>query len=119
VNFSAATHFTHYFARQMLSKQMPSDVDVLKLEIPCDATPHTPWRITRMSRQRYYRALPSGRRYLAEKRRLDYEMVIDHATLESDSDIQAVLVDRCVSVTPLSLDLTSRVAFCELEALLR
>jgi broad specificity polyphosphatase/5'/3'-nucleotidase SurE len=71
-----------------------------------------------MSRQRYYQVLPSGRRYLAEKRRLDYEMVIDHATLEPDSDIQAVLVDRWVSVTPLSLDLTSRVAFRKLEALL-
>lgn len=119
VDFSAATHFTRHFAKQMLSKQMPPDVDVLKLEIPCDATPHTPWRITRMSRQRYYQALPSGRRYLAEKRRLDYELVIDHTTLEPDSDIQAALVDRWVSVTPLSLDLTSRVAFRELEALLR
>jgi len=118
VDFSAATHFTHYFARQMLLKQMPPDVDVLKLEIPSDATPCTPWRITRTSRQRYFRALPSGRRYLTEKRRLDYEMVVDHATLEPDSDIQAVLVDRCVSVTPISLDLTARVAFSELEALL-
>ena len=32
---------------------------------------------------------------------------------------QAVLVDRIVSVTPLSLDLTSRVAFSDLDALLR
>ncbi len=119
VDFSAATHFAHYFARQMLSRQMPPDVDVLKLEIPCDATPHTPWRITRMSRQRYYQVLPSGRRYLAEAQRLGYDMVIDHTTLEPDSDIQAVLVDRCVSVTPLSLDLTSRVAFSMLESLLR
>lgn len=119
VDFSTATHFARRFARQMLAKQMPPDVDVLKLEVPCNATPRTPWRITRMSRQRYYRVLPSGRRYLTEKRRLDYEMVVDHATLEPDSDIQAVLVDRCVSVTPLSLDLTSRVTFSELEALLR
>jgi 5'-nucleotidase len=74
--------------------------------------------VTRLSRQRYYRTLPSGRRYLAEKRRLDYEMVIDHTSLEPDSDIRAVLVDRVVSVTPLSLDLTSRVALDELEALL-
>jgi 5'-nucleotidase len=118
VDFSAATHFTHYFARQMLSKRMPPDVDVLKLEVPCDATPRTPWRITRMSRQRYYQVLPSGRRHLTEKRRLGYDMVINHATLEPDSDIQAVLVERCVSVTPLSLDLTSRVAFSELESLL-
>ena len=119
VDFATATHFSHHFAALMLSRPMPADVDLLKLEIPCDATPDTPWRMTRLSRQRYYRALPSGRRYLAEKRRLDYEMAIDHTTLEPDSDIQAVLVDRVVSVTPLSLDLTSRVAFEELEQLLR
>ena len=119
VDFSAATHFTRFFAAQMLSRQLPADVDLLKLEVPRNATPETPWRVTRLSRQRYFQSLPSGRRYLGEKRRLDYEMVVDHATLEPDSDIQAVQVDRIVSITPLSLDLTSRVAFDKLEALLR
>lgn len=118
VDFTAATHFTHYFAARMLSRQMPGDVDLLKLEVPCDATPQTPWRVTRLSRQRYFRALPSGRRFLAEKRRLDYDMVVDYSTLEPDSDIQAVVADRVVSITPLSLDLTSRVAYDKLEALL-
>lgn len=118
VDFFAAIHFTHYFAGQLLAKRMPPDVDLLKIEVPCDASLDTPWQVTRLSRQRYFRALPSGRRHLAEKRRLDYEMVIDHAALEPDSDIRAVMVDRIVSVTPLSLDLTSRVAFDELEQLL-
>ena len=119
VDFSAATYFTHDFAERMLSHHMPVDVDLLKLDVPSDATPETPWRVTRLARQRYFRALPSGRRELGEKRRLGYDMVIDHATLELDSDIRAVLVDRVVSVTPLSLDLTSRVAFRELDKLLR
>jgi 5'-nucleotidase len=119
VDFGAATHFTRFFAARMLARRMPADVDLLKVEIPCDATPDTPWRLTRQSRQRYFHARPGGRRSLAEKRRLDYEMVIDHASLEPDSDIQAVLVDRVVAVTPLSLDLTSRVALDELEAQLR
>jgi 5'-nucleotidase len=118
VDLSAATHFTHHFSALMLSWTMPFDLDVLKVEVPCDATPSTPWRVTRLSRQRYYRPLPSGRRYLAEKRRLDYESAIDCATLEPDSDIRAVLVDRVVSVTPLSLDMTSRLALQELEALM-
>ncbi|MGD9049862.1 MAG: 5'/3'-nucleotidase SurE [Anaerolineae bacterium] len=119
LDFSAAAYFTHFFAEQMLSRQLPADVDLLKLEVPCDATSETLWRVTRLSRQRYFQVLPSGRRHLGEKRRLDYEMVIDHAILEPDSDIQALLVDRVVSITPLSLDLTSRVAFDKLEALLR
>jgi len=118
VDFSAATHFARHFAVQMLAQQMPADTDVLKVDIPCDATPSTPWRVTRLSRQRYFQPLPSGRRYLAEKRRLGYRMQVDRAALEPDSDIHAVLVDRIVSVTPLSLDLTSRVGKDALEALL-
>jgi 5'-nucleotidase len=119
VDLSAARYFTRHFASQMLAQEMPFDVDLLKVDIPNDATPATPWRVTRLSRQRYFRALPSGRRRLSEKRRLDYEMAIDDSTLEPDSDIYVVRMDRTVSVTPLSLDLTSRVAFEKLEEMLR
>ena len=118
VNFDAAIHFTRLFAGRLLSRQLPADVDLLKLEVPADATPDTAWRVTRLSRQRYWRSLPTGRRYLSEKRRLDYDVVVDHDTLEPDSDIHAITVSRVVSVTPISLDLTSRVSFAELEELL-
>ena len=119
VDFTAAGYFAHYFAQQLLTRPLPPDVDLLKVEVPRDATPETPWRVTRLSRQRYYHALPTGRRSLTEKRRLDYEMVVDYESLEPDSDIRAVVVDRVVAVTPLSLDLTSRVSFEVLERLLR
>jgi len=119
VDFSAATFFTRFFAARMLARQLPADVDLLKLEVPSDATPDTPWRVTRLSRQRYWQAFPSGRRDLAERRRLDYDVVVDRATLEPDSDVYAVVIAREVSVTPLSLDLTSRVPFTQLEELLK
>ncbi len=119
IDFSAATHFARHFAARMLAVPLPFDADPLKVDVPCDATPNTPWQITRASRQRYFLPLPSGRRYLAEKRRPDYEIAVDRDTLEPDSDIQAIYVDRAVSVTPLSLDLTARAAFAELGQLLR
>jgi 5'-nucleotidase len=119
VDFEAAEHFTRLFAQRLLARQMPGDVDVLKVDIPADATPQTPWRITRLSRQRYFQPLPSGRRHLAERRRLGYDMVVDYDTLEPDSDIHAVRVDRAVSITPLSLDMTSRVTLDRVESLLR
>jgi 5'-nucleotidase len=118
IDFSAATHFARLFSLRLLSQPMPPDVDLLKVDVPNDATPETSWRVTRLSRQRYYRPLPSGRTYLAEKRRLGYDIIVDRATLEPDSDVHAVLVDRVVSVTPLSLNLTSRVALDQLESLL-
>jgi 5'-nucleotidase len=39
---------------------------------------------------------------------MDYEAAWDVRDLEPDSDIYALVVDRVVAVTPLSLDLTSR-----------
>jgi len=119
VDFDAATHFARQFAARILAGKMPADVDVLKIDVPCDASPATPWRLTRLSRQRYFRATPSGRRYLSEKRRLGYKKVVDLETLGSDTDTYAIMVDRVVSVTPLSLDMTSRVATEELEKSLR
>jgi 5'-nucleotidase len=118
VDFDVAAHFASQFAARLLVQPMPADVDLLKVDIPCDATPETPWRTTRLSRQRYFQPLPSGRRYLSEKRRLGYDMVFDQATLEPDSDIHALLVDRVVAVTPLSLDMTSRVSLDTLGELL-
>jgi 5'-nucleotidase len=49
---------------------------------------------------------------------MDYEIRFDLATLEPDSDIYAVEVDKVVSVTPLSLDLTSRIALPELQSIM-
>jgi len=119
VDFSGAAHFAHLFGERMLSLQMPPDVDLLKVDVPSDAAAGTPWRMTRVSRQRYYRPLPSNRHSLAEKRQLDYEMVFDRASLEPDSDIHALRIDRVVSVSPISLDMTSRVALEQVEILFK
>lgn len=118
IDFSTAAHFTRYFAAQLLEKRMPPDVDVLKLDVPDDATPASVWRVTRLSRESYFHALHSGRTHLAEKRRLNYGISVDFDRLEADSDVHALMVDRVVAVTPISLDLTSRVLLSDLQALL-
>jgi len=118
LDFSAAAHFTHFFARLMLRLPLPPDVYIFKIDVPRDATPETPWRVTRLSRQRYHHPVPRPRRSLADKARMDYETRVDIETLEPDSDIYAVVVDKVVSVTPLSLDLTSRVDLMELQKLM-
>jgi 5'/3'-nucleotidase len=119
IDFSVATHFVRAFAARLLARSLPWDVDLLKVDIPCDATPKTGWRVCRLSRQRYYRALPSGRRHLTEERRLEYRIEVNPTTLEPDSDVYALCVDRIIAVTPVSLDLTSRVSLDEVDSLLR
>lgn len=120
VDWSTAAHFTHWCARRMLAAQLPPDVNVIKIDVPCDAAPDTPWRITRQSRQPYYEVLPPAKPVLdGELPILDYRVVIDWAALEPDSDIWAFALDRIVSVTPLSQEMTARVDFAGLGEMLR
>jgi 5'-nucleotidase len=118
-DFTAAAHFTCKFATILLRREKMVDVDVLKIDVPADATSDTEWRITRLSRQPYYIPLSPQRTRLSDSARLDFEIRVDEAGLESDSDVHAVRVDNQVSVTPLSLDMTSRVDFAALDRHLR
>ena len=120
VDFSAAAHFTHYFAERLLRTPMPEDVYALKVDVPWRATTETAWRVTRLARKRYYRAIPP-KRSRAEWHRpatVGYGPGDPPETFDPQSDVYAVRVDKVVSVTPLSLDLTSRVDLKALERLL-
>jgi 5'-nucleotidase len=86
---------------------MPRDVDALNLNIPSSATPNTPCRTTRLSQCRYFVPLPPDR--VNGHGRPRYKVMEDPDLTETDSDVWALRVNRVVSVTPLSLDLTSRI----------
>jgi 5'-nucleotidase len=114
VNFDTAAVFVRRFARWLLRYGMPPAVDILKLEVPNSATPETPWRMTRVSRQQYWvspvRLAGNGEREIR-----GYEKRIDWDTLEPDSDIYALAVDRVVAVSPMTIDLTAPVDLDRLE----
>lgn len=119
VDFSAAAYFAAYFGQQLLEKKLPEDIDVLKIEVPCDATPETPWMITRLSRLRYFEPLRPERASWREPARVGYQISADFARDDPDTDVYTVCVRRWVSVTPLSLDMTSRIDLAELDRILR
>lgn len=119
MDFTAAAFFTRIFAQRLLSVQLPPDVDVLKIDVPMDATEQTPWRLTRVSRQRYFHPIESDSAGPPGASTIDYEARVDFDTLEPDSDIFAVVKDRAVSVSPLTLDLSSRVDLRYLAQLLK
>lgn len=113
LDYHATSTYIHYFAQRILDHNLPYDVDVLNINVPADATPQTPWRLTRISRKRYFEPLPPDLEN--GEKRLGYKILDDPREAEHDSDVWAVGVERCVSVTPLSLDMTSRVDFGTLE----
>lgn len=114
IDFTTAAHFTHHFGQLLLEKSFPSDVRVLKVDVPEDATPETPWELTRMSMSRYYISTPPQRTSWQQPARLGYDLIVDLEHELEGTDIHTLRVKRRVSVTPLSLDMTSRVDFAEL-----
>lgn len=114
VDYTASMAFTRQFAWHLLNSKLPRDVDALNINIPSDATPHTPWQLSRLSRYRYYVPLAPDR--ANGDGRPGYALMSDPWQAEPGSDIRAVKVDRLVSVTPLSLDLTSRTDFDALDS---
>jgi 5'-nucleotidase len=121
VDFAAAEHFTRLFARRLLDISMPFDADILKVDVPSDATPTTPWRVARASRHTYFTQIPRGQGPPPDGATvgLDYEPTRCPELAETDSDIYALAVDRVVAVVPLSLDLTARASLADVEARLR
>jgi 5'-nucleotidase len=119
VDFTTAAYFTQYFARKLLEGLKIDDVDVLKVDIPCDATTDTDWRVTRLSRRPYFLPIKPERDNLEEPTQLGYRRTEITESMGPGSDSYAIHVERVVAVTPISLDLTSDVDFSTLEQCLK
>jgi 5'-nucleotidase len=83
----------------------------------CPTTPPaTPWRWTRQSRRRYFVPVPPQRTNDHARRRWVSCCAPTPLSLEPDSDVRAVILDRVVSITPVSIDMTANVAVAALAS---
>jgi 5'-nucleotidase len=119
VDFSRAAYFAAHFARLLLERRFPQDVDLLKVDVPAQASTQTPWQLTRVARQRYYDPDPPQRDSWDQPANVRYHenMIIDQK--DENSDVYVLRSKGLVSVTPLSLDMTSRVDFTTLDKFMR
>lgn len=104
-DYAAAEAYVRRFAGAVLRHGMPYGVDVLNLNIPSDATPQRPWRRTYLSRRRYFDPVKPMR--TSDSGRPRYRIIAGPAQAEPNSDLHVLLVERLVSLTPLSLDLSA------------
>jgi len=116
VDFSAAGYFTQIIAKLLLENNLGYDVDILKLDIPQGATIETPMVLTRQSRQRYYVPTPTHREKLSDRGPIGYKISYKPEDLEMGSDLHVLLVKKQVSLTPLSIDQTSRTDMSVLQS---
>jgi len=108
LEWGAATHFCNIFASLMLNSKLPPDVDILNVNVPAPATSTTRWKVTRLSRQSYFVNHLADPHHTSKIGDAVCRLGFDEATLEPDSDIRTVR-SNLVSVTPVSMDLTSRI----------
>lgn len=113
LDWTAAIHFLGYFTQMALANGFPQGVDILKIEVPENATPQTDWRVVRLSHSRYYtRAFDNPH---LETLLGDGASAIQPSPDEPyDTDRYTTSVEGLVSLTPLQLDST---AYKAMEAL--
>lgn len=109
VDFASAAYFARFFGQWLLhTQERPEDVEILKIEIPLNATPDTAWKVTSVSRKRLFWPVRPARTGLDQSHYVGYEVGLDPSTAEPDSDIYTVLHEGLVSVSPVSFDLSAR-----------
>lgn len=95
-------------ADAVLRNGLPAQVSVLNINIPGSAEAETPIRITAQSRHAHYVCASPGPRDLSKPLRLPVVEQLDIDNLEPDSDLYAFFVDKVISITPMTGDLTVR-----------
>ncbi len=118
VDFTISAYFTKFFAKLMLEKQLPEDVHVLNVVVPVGATRETPWKVTPLADCRYFRPIVIREGSFEDKGRITAH-ILDQAHIKPGNDIYTVRTEKMVSVTPLSINLTSRTNLADFEKVLR
>jgi 5'-nucleotidase len=119
IDFSTAGYFAAYFARLLLERKFPREVDLIKVEVPTHATPTTEWQLARLSPSRYYDPMPAKRDSWEQHGPISYQQSERIEREAEDTDVYILREKKMVAVTPLNLDMTARVKFSDFDKLLR
>ncbi|MBI9045089.1 MAG: 5'/3'-nucleotidase SurE [Anaerolineaceae bacterium] len=105
LDFATARHFLSKGVRAMLSNQIMPPVQILKIEIPHNASLNTPWEVNPLSKERFY--VPIMQEKNDGREHMWYTIDQSQDRFEEGSDAHTVLFKKKVSFTPLSADLTA------------
>lgn len=112
-SFEAGIKVVNKVARNVLKHGMPENVDLLNINVPFHANEDTPIEVTRLARKIFKTGVekrqdPRGRAY--------YWIAGDLVRDETEgTDVHTLIQKEHVSITPISLDSTSRIEFSEIE----
>lgn len=102
-DWGASMNVLRTWVSRVLQEGMPKDVDILNINVPAKPAKWGEYRITTQSRQNYFQFIKPEKRELGQPFLLKSHLWVDEDTLEKDSDIYAVYVDKIASVTPVNI----------------
>ena len=114
-DWSATAHFLKHFSELLLTTKMMQDVDVLKIDVPDSATSDTAWKFTKLARASYYFKEIENPTLDCQLDAGNTVIKVDGSKLTADTDIHTLAIQKKISVTPLSIDISSRVNFDDLQ----
>lgn len=117
VDWRGAKEVLERVARQLLVKIWPRDVDIIKVDIPGTANKTTPWRVCRQSREPGWWGFVPGARYDTPVGETIGQRGPRPGESGQPHDDLTALHQREVAITPLSLDMSSRVHLEEIRRL--
>ena len=113
---------------EILKDGMPEGVDLWNVNVPENAVMNadnmldkielweknisndieSPYRITTQSRQNYFCLQPPIQRDKSKPYQLPSELDVNLNNLEESSDIYAIYIERKISITPITIDMTAK-----------
>ncbi len=112
-DFGPSAYFAARFAKMMIFDAAFQQIEILKLDVPADATLQTQCKLTRLSQYRYYE--PVLRRDADGSEHIDWITNPHDPRIMPGDDVYGLLYENVVTVTPLGMDMTARYPMSELR----
>jgi 5'-nucleotidase len=106
LNWEMDKKFVRRIIQQLLIRSFPKDIGLYNVNIPKKVDNNTKIRMTRQSRMNYSEFDSVTPRDLSKPYRLKTSISKDFSHLEHNTDIYTVIVDQCISVTPIRWDIS-------------
>lgn len=105
VDWAAARHFLAVFIERFIQNGPFPGFEIIKIDVPEEATPETEWKVAGLSRKQYFRTvLENG---TPETKLSAARLIRDEKPHQEGTDAYTLLIEKKVSVTPLTLDFTA------------
>lgn len=115
IDFSLAKDVLRRVARRVIEDGLPDGIDLLNINVPEGADRKI--KFTRLAERMYTTRVqerfdPRGRKYFW----IDGDAIYD---ADEGTDVHAVRIENCISITPLKMDFTSHKSISKLEKFLK